>query len=353
VGLAAHLLIVGLFLARADGDPAWFVHFGREGSVMPLARKVLGPHVLVPHKDGHDGQAFWLLARDPFLRHAATQKAFLDRPAYRAQRIGYPLLAWPWHGFGERPLLWGLVITNLGAVAVGTFAAALLAMAVRAPPRAALAFALNPAVIISVIMDGSDAWALAFMVIAILMLVRRRLGWAGAAAAACVLTKEPTLLAFAGIAVFLPAAATVGGMGLSRRQRAALLVVPGVLVGVWALYVRWRFGWPPSGIEEFAAPFYGFWDAWHRGWHYFHNYADMVIAIACVPLAVFCVLRWWRERSLLLSAAMPFALVVPFLSGQVYDLADNSLRAIGPMVTLLWIALYVPRAPTPSTSSTG
>ena len=40
-GLAVHVVLVALFLAKYDGNAQWFVHFGREGSVMPVARQVL------------------------------------------------------------------------------------------------------------------------------------------------------------------------------------------------------------------------------------------------------------------------------------------------------------------------
>ena len=41
-GLAVHVVLAGLFLVRYDGNAQWFVHFGKEGSVLPVARSSSG-----------------------------------------------------------------------------------------------------------------------------------------------------------------------------------------------------------------------------------------------------------------------------------------------------------------------
>jgi hypothetical protein len=323
---------VGAFLVRFDANPAWFVHFGREGSVLPVARRALGADLLVPHTDGHDGQAFWLLARDPLLVSAKDARRYLDRPAYRAQRVLYPALAAPWRFAGERALLWGLLATNLVTVAAGGYAAALLARDLGVPARAGLAFALNPAVLAGVLLDTSDTLMLALLVMALLYLVRRRWLPAGIAAAAACLAKEQALLAVAAV--------TVLGQGLPRRVRVALAAAAFGAVGAWALYERWRLGWPPSQVQEFTWPVWGYVDAYLRGWRHFNNWADTVVAAALWPLAWVTVRRWRRTRSLAASSALPYALYVPFLSAQVVDLTVNALRAVGPLLTLVAIDLY-------------
>ena len=101
IAVCVHAALALLLLA-AEGDPAWFLHLGRHAKATTLARRVLGPDVPVPQLDGHDGQQFWVLARDPLLLNPHTARRYLDLPSYRADRIGYPLTVAAWRIIGER-----------------------------------------------------------------------------------------------------------------------------------------------------------------------------------------------------------------------------------------------------------
>jgi len=330
--LAVHLLVAGAILVRYPDEPEWFVHFGKSGVALDLAHRVLGPGVLVPNADGHDGRAFWVLARDPLLVHARQDAKSIDRPVYRAQRIGYPLLAAPWHLGGEYALVWGLLVTNLVAIAFGGYLAALLALDVGAPARAGLAFALCPGVVAAVLLDASDAVALAALLAAMLALRRGWTGRALIAAGMAVLAKEPTILPLVGLALFAP--------GLRRHDRVAVVAVPTAVATAWGLYERWRFDWAPTRVQELGRPFWGYVDAYRRGWRPSGNWVDAAVALALLPFTAFVVWRWWRARSFVMAAALPPVLLVPFLSAQVIDLTLNSVRTVVPTVTLLAIDLY-------------
>jgi hypothetical protein len=234
--------------------------------------------------------------------------------------------------FGEYGLVWALVLINLAIVGIGTWWTTALALDLGAPARAGAAFALNPAVVVAVLFDTSDGLAIAAVIGVLLLLRRGRFGAAVALGALGALAKEPTLLALGGVALFVPE--------LTRLRRAVLVAVPAAAAGAWGLYERWRLGWPPSQIQEFTSPFYGYLDAYRRGWRPEGNWGDALVAVAVLVLASVVVALWWRRRSVLLSAALPFALLAPFLSSQVLDLADNSLRALGPALTLLAIEAY-------------
>lgn len=333
-GLLVHVVLVVALLARADGNPQFFVHFGQEGSVVPMAKRVLGDDILIPHVDGHDGQAFWLLARDPLLVHGKEFLApYLDRPTYRAQRIGYPLLAAPWRLGGETALLWGLLATNLAVILVGGLVARSLVAHLGGASRGSLAFALCPGVLLATLFSLSDALALALLLATALAMTRRRIGVAVACGVLAALTKESALLGLAGFAFLTPR--------LPARTRALLFAAPAAAAAAWALYVRWRLGWQVAApVHELAPPFWGYLDAFRRGWSPIGNWSDAFVAFALVPFAVFGIGRWWSRRTLLLAGGVPFLLLVPFLSAGILDLANNSLRAVTPSLTLMVLDYY-------------
>jgi len=65
-----------------------------------------------------------------------------------------------------------------------------------------------------------------------------------------------------------------------------------------------------------------------------------VLALLVLIAAVVVVVRWWKRRSHALSVALPYALLVPFLSIYVIDLPQNAIRAIGPALSFLVVDLY-------------
>ncbi len=330
------LSIAVLILAVAQGGPAYFLQLGDESPGLAKARAVLGDDVPTPLADGHDGDRFWQLARDPLLRDDESLARYLDRPVYRAQRIGYPALAAPWHLAGEGALLWGLVVTNIAAIGLGTFLVGRWSADSGGPGRLGFAFAFNPLAVYSLIFDLGDAVALAGLVAAVYLFRRRPRALMVGAAVLGALAKEPTLLGLAAVAVLCSSA--------SRRDRVWLVAPAAAAVGVWRLYVLSR---PALGtdaqVEEFTrVPLSGFVDSWRLGWWPEGRWPQATLSLSLLAVALACIVLWARDRRRVeLVAALPFALVTPFLSAQVVSLWHNTVRATGPALLFLTMHLVL------------
>jgi len=340
--LVVYLAVVALLSVTHGGSAEWFMKFGAISPVTSYGRHILGDDLNVPYDEAQDGTAFWLVARDPFVTDPGTLSAYTDRPAYRAERVAYPLLVAPFRLGGEQSLVWGLVVVNLAVVAVGAYFTARLAQRIGAPVRAGYAFALNPLVLAALVLDLADALTVATLVGLVLAVRRGRWGVAVALGVLAVLTKESSLLAVAAVAL------GAGAVGWSLRRRVALVAVPAVVLAAWAAYVRWRIDTHASQIEEVTAvPFGGYAQAWRLAWSPEHQWGNAFVAGLLVVVAIVVVVRWWQRRSLELWAALPYALLVPFLSGQVVHWSINSIRAIGPALTLLVLDVASTRRPVP------
>ncbi len=257
--------------------------------------------------------------------HPATLIAYTDRPAYRAERVAYPLLAAPFRLGGEQALVWGLVVVNLAIVAVGAYVTARLAQRIGAPVQAGYAFALNPLVLAALVLDLADALTVATLVGLVLAVRRQRWGVAVA-------------LGVAGRADQGVVAAGRGRGGGGRRARTrgdrghrAPPDRPGGGPGRGAGRVgrlrplAHRTPTPPRSRRSPPCPFGGV----RRG------VAAGLVARAPVGQR----LRgrharrrspswWWcaggAAAASELWAALPFAVLVPFLSGQVVHWSINS-----------------------------
>jgi hypothetical protein len=335
VGIA-YLALVAMFATARDG-PAWFVKFGETSTNTQYGREVLGEDLVVPFDESQDGTAFWLLARDPLLRDTTVLEANLDRPSYRAQRILYPALAAPWKVGGETALLWGLVLTNVAAVAIGAWFTARLAQELEGRAQVGYVFALVPAVVVALVLDLAEIVALAGLVAAVFLVRRDRWPAAVVAGTVAVLAKEAAWPVVAAIALGVALGAI--GRRSDRWARAAVLAaVPALVAGLWALYVRARLGAEGFGAQEFTAiPFEGYVDAWRLAWRPAGHWGDFGVAVLSVVVAFAAVVRWWRIRSLELWAALPYALLVPFFSFQVVNRNINMVRGVAPVLLFLLV----------------
>lgn len=256
--MAGYAAIVFLLLRAFDLNPTGPI---RIGDILP-AQRFWTEHTRVVHGIGYDGQWFFYLAHDPFLR-APDPEAFLDLPAYRAARILYPLLAWLLALGQPAAIPWALLAVNLLAVLGGTLACLDVLRRLGASRWLALGYAFSPPVMIGVSASLAEPTALALVAGGVALALRRHHWLAGAVLALAVLAREPSMLVPAGFGLY----------ALARRewQRGAAYLLPLAVPVGWHLVILARLGVLPSAQspDNFGMPFGG---AYYRlglllGWH--------------------------------------------------------------------------------------
>lgn len=347
VAVAVHLVLAAGILLSFGRDPAALVAFyGPDEPDCPscalVYERATDERGRPPERRGpagHDGAQFWVLAHDPLLLDDATFDQ-LDRPSYRARRVLYPLLAAPAGLVSAELRYWALLAVNLAAVAGGTWAAAVLARTLGATTWAGLWFGLSPVAVFSTMFDLADALSLGLLIATVLALRRDRWGVATAAATAAVLAKEPALLAVVALAAWphgLPTAT------VARRVR--LIAVPALVAAAWIGYATLRAAAEGSGTGELVGlPFSAYWTTATEAWIPFGTWGDAAAGLSTLVLAGAVAARWWRRRTPELTMCLPYAAMAPFLSEGVIFRDENSLRALGPALTMLGLDVAAERA---------
>jgi len=244
-----YLLIALAFLHGKGYDPAALVHAGK--MFFPNDRG----NTLIPVADtGYDGQFFYRLALDPFVRDESMVPT-LDKPAYRHQRILYPSLAHIISGGNVSLVPWSLLFVNLAATAFLGWAGLSMAKTLGAHPCWGLALTFYPGFLFSVLHDLAEPMAGLFVVCGLLSLRLERIRLAGLWLALAVWTRETTLIV--PISVFI-ASLWEPGAGRSRP-----MVYAGIIpISAWIalqllLYAKWGVFPMTQGMGNLGAPFYG------------------------------------------------------------------------------------------------
>lgn len=242
------LVVVGVQLSRAGGDVSAFVR-----AAPPWADPRATPPELRVAEQGYDGMFYWRLARDPFTDRVTDHGVTLDLPAYRQQRVLYPLLAWALSAGDPHRTAAALVIVNIAAVtALGWLGALTARRAGRHALWGAL-FAAHPGAVVTLSADLTEAVAAAFVLGGAVLLRAERTGRAAAALALAALARETT-------ALFTLASAATYALRAPRRVRGALaLAVPLLVLAAWQSLLAVRWGGPAAGQAgpAFDPPFLG------------------------------------------------------------------------------------------------
>jgi hypothetical protein len=332
------LLTVGLVvrvLSPFGGDPSALIKVPKDTPVIrEFVESKLGPVVLAPGL-GHDGKFFFIQALDPFGIDVDQSVRLIDRPIYRMQRILYPLLAGGGGLFSAHAAMWGLVVVNVLAMMVGTWAAARIAVGLGTSPWLGLAFPLNPGMALEVIIDGAGALAWCLGMIGVMFLMRDRRALAAGALGAAVLTREVMLLTVLGVAVC--------AWRLNGRFPLRLIAAAATPAIVWGLVLRARYpSDPPTDRSTFARPFEGLVEAtrfWLR-----EPDLDLVVGVTILFVGFLVVRRLFLETTYLAWAAVGHLALLPLLSVFIWLKYFDLSRAAAPAITAALI-LGAPRKP--------
>lgn len=185
--LSVALAYAGLTLARYDGDPLAFALVGTRYSLGEAGGT-----------EGYDGQFAYYIARDPLGGHR-----YCDVPAYRYQRILYPLLAWGMALGRPEGVGWTLVVLNVIALAGGTYFTERLLVARGASRWYALAYGLYGGLLAGLRLDLTEPLAYGFVQAGLWAWDRKRSRPAALLLALSALAKETALVATAGLLLHL------------------------------------------------------------------------------------------------------------------------------------------------------
>ena len=235
---AAYLLLVWPKLAAHQYDPSIFIVAGDR---YVEAGHTAGPIDIRPGSDGYDGQFYYRLAVDPLDFSSTAHGITFDVPPWRMQRIFYPLLARAAALGDPARIPAALFAVNLFGIGAIAFLAAALVRQAALSPLTPLAIVLWPGLLTGLTHDTTEIAAAAIMLAALLCYAHRRFLPYAVLAGLATLTRETTLLVFAGLLLH------DAHLAWTRRRLSPALVA-GVLLLV--PFVAWReiltFAWHSS-----------------------------------------------------------------------------------------------------------
>jgi hypothetical protein len=299
VGLVA-LMYIALTLWRYGGDPMRFALVGsRFDPGLPGGTW------------GYDGQFAYQIARDPM-----GASRFLDVPAYRYQRLLYPLMARALAAGQPGLIPWTLIAVNWLSLVAGTWFTEGILIGRGVSRWYALSYGLFGGLMIAVRLDLTEPLAYALAQAAVLGYERGRMRSAAGLLALAALTKETTLLVAAGFLL---------SFVLSRRWRDLVewTIIVGVPFVALQVFLRlWLGTWGIGSGGAMATPFEwipyrGLWSAAGIGGRAFAPIALLVTAMALLPglAALIAALRDVMARhdvNPLVCILLVNALVIPF-----------------------------------------
>jgi hypothetical protein len=158
----------------------------------PMAFVLLGTQFSESDPDGsegYDGQFAYQIALNP-----TGAAPYIDVPAYRYQRIFYPMLA-RLLAFGQPMLIpWTLILVNLIAIGLGTWFTEQLLLDLKVSRWYALTYGLYGGQFLTLRTDMNEPLAQMLIQGAMLAWVKERHWWAVVAFALAALTKETSLI---------------------------------------------------------------------------------------------------------------------------------------------------------------
>ncbi len=327
VGIIASALIAGAsyrVLATFDFDPTVFLGIGQDSSaILTHVEPILGRTVETRGRSGHDGQWFLIQSLDPWLNDPGTFAELVDAPAYRAQRMLYPLVASLGGLLSPALLPWSMLIVNIVSFGLGAAGVARFAQLHGRSPFWGFLFLLNIGVLAEYLIDGAGVLSLAAAVWAVVNYSQARFVRSTLFLTIAVLAREVMLLSAMGLTI-------VAWLTL-RRIHWRLAVVPAAVAAGWGVYVRGRLS-RAGGIDEAGALTWPFAGMLRVIPDWLADPLSLVTGVMVLVLLATFLSRTIRGRDPMSWATVGFVAVSPLLSELVWRDWFNITRATAPSI---------------------
>lgn len=228
----AYGVFLTIRLAVHDWDFSFFVTAGDVFTDPASAPPTL---TVTPGTSGHDGQFYYRLALDPFTNAVEEHGIQLDLPAYRHQRLLYPLLVHLLSLGQPDGIPFWMVAVNYAGLCLIAWSAACWVRTYGLHPLWGLVFSFYPGFVLTLARDFTEIVAAALLITALWLLRAQKLRAAPTLLTLTVLARETTLLAAA-------AAALSRWARWNRSRTDALFLIP-LMVGLaWQTFLRFNWG---------------------------------------------------------------------------------------------------------------
>jgi len=198
---------------------------------------------------GYDGQFYFYIAHDPFiLGHSFDH---IDFPAYRYQRIIYPLLTWLL-SFGQPKLIpYMMVAVNLLGILLGTYFIMLILKHYGRSPWYSLFYATFWGFLLCLLRSLPEPLSITFVVMAVFAYLKGKTAWQVLFLTLAALTQETTLLVSLAFLFY--------GIWEKDLRSCLNMLVPSLAYFFWQLYLYAHFQTFSflGGTQNFGFPFLG------------------------------------------------------------------------------------------------
>jgi hypothetical protein len=317
-------LVVALAIAASNGGLSGLLTVGEDFPIRDFVVADLGD-IQLASGDGHDGQQYYGIARDPLGRGEVPD--LVDNPSYRYLHILYPALAGGFGTFTPEMTLVGMLVMAVAGFGLAGMSALMLNHQYQGNVTVAQIAIANVGLLLAVRFLLPDALALGLALAGVVLAARGRDRPAAAALALAVLTKT-TYLVF-------PLVLGAWVWRQARRRAWWLTLVPALPAAVWTVYVFGRFGASTAGNLSF--PFVGFFKA--IGLWGDVSTSEMVMALAAALLvAIGAALAIFSTEHLLRWTLLAWVGVGLISSEFVWEFGNNTLRVLAPLWSLAAVA---------------
>jgi hypothetical protein len=192
---------------------------------------------------GYDGQFGYQIALDPL-----QGWQYVDIPAYRYQRILYPLLARA-VSFGQAEIIpWGMLLINFIAAVMSVWLLEKILRTNGYSPWFALSFGLFIGTLMSIRLNLNEPLAYLLAILGIYLIEKSRMKWAILAFTLAALSKE--------IIILFPLAFGLEYLIKERMKSAAAMLLAIIPLGLWkTILFFWLHDWGLNSGGAMATPF--------------------------------------------------------------------------------------------------